>query len=75
MKEFEWFEWFGSSPIEPFNSGIDQRTSLAIGSAEEVDRFNDLVLTGEPPIPYVGEKSAPAGRKKNPKDGAYFLPT
>ena len=20
MKEFEWFEWFGPSPIEPFNS-------------------------------------------------------
>ena len=33
--------------------GIDQRTSLAIGSADEVDRFNALVLTGEPPIPYV----------------------
>ena len=22
LKEFEWFEWFGPSPIEPFNSGI-----------------------------------------------------
>ena len=21
LKEFEWFEWFGPSPIEPFNSG------------------------------------------------------
>ena len=20
LKEFEWFEWFGPSPIEPFNS-------------------------------------------------------
>ena len=25
MKEFEWFEWFGPSPIEPFNSGRDPR--------------------------------------------------
>ena len=23
MKEFEWFEWFGPSPIEPFNPGTD----------------------------------------------------
>ena len=21
LKEFEWFEWFGPSPTEPFNSG------------------------------------------------------
>ena len=21
LKEFEWFEWFDPSPIEPFNSG------------------------------------------------------
>ena len=23
LKEFEWFEWFGPSPIEPFNSDVD----------------------------------------------------
>ena len=23
LKEFEWFEWFGPSPIEPFNSVAD----------------------------------------------------
>ena len=23
LKELEWFEWFGPSPIEPFNSGYD----------------------------------------------------
>lgn len=45
----------GGSILDVKIEGIDQRTSLAIGSAEEVDRFNDFVLTGEPPIPYVGE--------------------
>ena len=25
LKEFEWFEWFGPSAIEPFNSGLDRR--------------------------------------------------
>ena len=25
MKEFEWFEWFGPSPIEPFNSAARPR--------------------------------------------------
>ena len=24
-KEFEWFEWFGPSPIEPFHSAWDHR--------------------------------------------------
>ena len=43
----------GGSILDVVIHGIDQRTSLAIGSAEEVERFNDLVLTGEPPIPYV----------------------
>lgn len=43
----------GGSILDVTIEGIDQRTSLAIGSAEEVDRFNDLVLTGAPPIPYV----------------------
>ena len=35
--------------------GIDQRTSIAIGSADEVDRFNDFVLpsVGDGPIPYA----------------------
>ena len=23
LKEFEWFEWFGPSPIEPFNSEVE----------------------------------------------------
>ena len=23
LNEFEWFEWFGPSPIEPFNPGRD----------------------------------------------------
>ena len=31
MKEFEWFEWFGPSPIEPFNSGSDARMHRAKG--------------------------------------------
>ena len=44
----------GGSILDVTIDGIDQRTSLAIGSAEEVERFNELVLTGEPPIPYVG---------------------
>lgn len=43
----------GGSILDVVIQGIDQRTSLAIGSADEVDRFNTLVLTGEPPIPYV----------------------
>lgn len=43
----------GGSILDVKIEGIDQRTSLAIGSADEVDRFNALVLTGEPPIPYV----------------------
>ena len=45
----------GGSILDVVIHGIDQRTSLAIGSAEEVERFNDLVLTGEPPIPYVAK--------------------
>jgi sedoheptulose-bisphosphatase len=45
----------GGSILDVRIDGIDQRTSLAIGSAEEVDRFNDLVLTGEAPIPFVGK--------------------
>jgi len=43
----------GGSILDVKIEGIDQRTSLAIGSADEVDRFNNLVLTGQPPIPYV----------------------
>ena len=29
MKEFEWFEWFGPSPIEPFNSGADAAARIS----------------------------------------------
>ena len=25
LKGFEWFEWFGPSPIEPFNPGVSPR--------------------------------------------------
>ena len=42
LKEFEWFEWFGPSPIEPFNSGTDpsldhlpRRDPLVVAHAEE----------------------------------------
>ena len=34
----------GGSILDVKIEGIDQRTSIAIGSAEEVDRFNELVL-------------------------------
>ena len=46
----------GGSILDVLIEGIDQRTSLAIGSAEEVQRFNELVLTETPPIPYVGKQ-------------------
>ena len=35
MKEFgrfEWFEWFGPSPIEPFNSAADRPAGLVEGA-------------------------------------------
>ena len=32
-KEFEWFEWFGPSPIEPFNSGADHFSATPAWSA------------------------------------------
>ena len=28
MNEFEWFEWFGPSPIEPFNSDLGRGHGL-----------------------------------------------
>jgi sedoheptulose-bisphosphatase len=49
----------GGSILDMKIDGIDQRTSIAIGSAEEVDRFNNLVLPSvlKGPIPYVdGQK-------------------
>ena len=30
LKEFEWFEWFGPSPIEPFNS-VGDRGGVGVG--------------------------------------------
>ena len=45
----------GGSILDVRIDGIDQRTSIAIGSADEVDRFNELVLGSvrAGPIPYV----------------------
>ena len=44
-------------------TGIDQRTPLCIGSAKEVDRFNDALSLKPPPVklPKVAEapKEAP----------------
>jgi len=44
----------GRSILDVPIGGIDQRTSLCIGSANEVARFNELVLDGRAPIPYAG---------------------
>ena len=41
LKEFEWFEWFGPSPIEPFNSGRDPA-----GVVDGQQRVRCLVPTG-----------------------------
>ena len=30
LKEFEWFEWFGPSPIEPFNSAENGRVVTVV---------------------------------------------
>ena len=40
LKEFEWFEWFGPSPIEPFNSALrrELRAQLRDAGAELVVR-------------------------------------
>ena len=35
LKEFEWFEWFGPSPIEPFNSASYRRGASAPGPGTE----------------------------------------
>ena len=35
----------GKSVLDMKITGIDQRTALCIGSANEVDRFNDAVLS------------------------------
>ena len=32
MKEFEWFEWFGPSPIEPFNPGKFPKLAFSAGA-------------------------------------------
>lgn len=34
----------GNSVLDLEITGIDQRTALCIGSAKEVDRFNEMVL-------------------------------
>jgi len=36
----------GGSILDVQINGVDQRTALCIGSANEVDRFNDLVING-----------------------------
>ena len=54
----------GGSILDVTIEGIDQRTSLAIGSADEVDRFTDLVLTGEPPIPFGADRTKPESKSK-----------
>ena len=33
LKEFEWFEWFGPSPIEPFNSEEHGAGEVRAGAA------------------------------------------
>ena len=69
----------GGSILDLRIEGIDQRTSIAIGSEEEVDRFNALVLTGQEAIPYVdgarptyGLNAAPAagGPTRDPAPAA-----
>ena len=48
LKEFEWFEWFGPSPTEPFNSAAgarvierDHSDGLARGEGPAGDRATD----------------------------------
>ena len=57
MKEFEWFEWFGPSPIEPFNpGGFWLRNRRALGAAGDAmfrsvasSMLFSLVVSGSSP--------------------------
>ena len=50
LKEFEWFEWFGPPPIEPFNSG----------------RCSSTKNSAKPPSSYSRERPHPPGRPSSP---------
>ena len=47
LKEFEWFEWFGPSPIEPFNSALDRVLREQLGGGRSALR--ELLLQLRPP--------------------------
>ena len=63
MKEFEWFElfeWFGPSPIEPFNSGEDRWDdwSEAVSPSSVPGRVDPLAMVSaaagtSPPILFL----------------------
>ena len=52
LKVFEWFEWFGPSPIEPFNSGGPQLHPRHAGGAPRQRRHR---------VRQVGHESARHG--------------
>lgn len=51
----------GKSCLDIQITSVDQRTSACLGSADEVDRFNSMVLTGAPVAMFAATSDKPEG--------------